>query len=67
MTPEEKTDLAFLLAQECPLLDDDMKWTAVELMYKGHLSRARLSDMLGVSLIDLEKELENYEHQGGYN
>ena len=67
MTKQEETDLAFLLAQELPLVDDDMKWSAVELMYKGYLSRAKLSEMLGVPLIDLEEELKNYEHNGGYN
>lgn len=69
MTPQEQTDLAFLLAQELPLLDDDMKWSAVELMYKGYLSKAKLSEMLGVSLIDLDDELKNYEYplDGNYN
>lgn len=61
MTKQEETDLAFLLAQELPLLDSDMKWSAVELMYKGFLSRLKLSEMLGVRLVDLEKELMNYE------
>ncbi len=36
MTKQEETDLAFLLVQECPLLDDDMKGSAVELMHKGY-------------------------------
>lgn len=67
MTKQEETDLAFLLAQELPLLDDDMKWSAVELMYKGHLSKAKLCEMLGVPLIDLDSELENYDYNGGYN
>lgn len=67
MTKQEETDLAFLLAQELPLLDDDMKWSAVELMYKGYLSKAKLSEILGVPLIDLDKELENYDYNGGYN
>lgn len=67
MTKQEETDLTFLLAQECPLLDDDMKWSAVTFMYKGHISRAKLSEMLGVPLIDLNGELENYEYKGGYN
>lgn len=32
-----------------------MKWSSVDLM-----SKAKLSEMLGVFLIDLDKELENY-------
>lgn len=67
MTKQEETDLAFLLVQELPLLDDEMRWSAVKLMYKGCLSKAKLSEMLGVSLIDLDKELENYDYKGGYN
>lgn len=67
MTKKEETDLAFLLAQELPLLDDDMKWSAVELMYKSYLSRTKLSEMLGVALIDLDTELKKYEYNGGYN
>ena len=69
MTKQEETDLAFLLAQELPLLDYDMKWSAVELMYKGYLSKSKLSPMLGVSLIDLDSELLNYEYppDGNHN
>lgn len=69
MTKQEETDLAFLLAQELPLLDSDMKFSAVELMYKGYISRAKLSEMLGCSLIDLNKELEKYDFplDGNYN
>ena len=66
-TKQEETDLAFILAQECPFLDDDMKWTAVELMYKGLISRPQLSKMLGVELDYLSTELENYDYKGGYN
>jgi hypothetical protein len=61
MTKQEETDLCFLLAQELPLLDGDMRQTAVDLMYKAFLSKAKLSEMLGVSLIDLEAELKHYD------
>lgn len=64
---QEETDLAFILVQECPFLDDDMKFTAVELMYKGLLSKEKLSKMLGVKLTVLDTELENYDYKGGYN
>lgn len=67
MTKQEKTDLAFLLAQELPFIDDDMKWSAVELMYKGYISKDKLSKMLGVALIDLEEELKNYEYPADGN
>jgi predicted HTH domain antitoxin len=68
-TKQEETDLAFLLVQECPLLDYDMKFSAVEFMYKGRISKSKLSEMLGVSLIDLDVELKNYEYplDGNYN
>lgn len=69
MTKQEETDLAFLLAQELPLLDYDMKFSAVEYMYKGYISKAKLSEMLGCRLDDLEKELKNYDYplDGNYN
>ena len=69
MTKQEESDLAFLLAQELPFLDDDMKWSAVELMYKGYISKDKLSKMLGVALLNIEEELKNYEYpeNGNYN
>lgn len=69
MTKQEETDLTFLLNQELPLLDEDMKISAVEFMYRGFISKAKLSQMLGVPLIDLEEELNNYEYpiDGNYN
>jgi hypothetical protein len=69
MTKQEETELTFLLAQELPLLDYDMKFSAVEFMYKGYISKAKLSHMLGVSLIDLDEELKNYEYplDGNFN
>lgn len=61
MTKQEETDLIFLLNQELPLLDLDMKKSAIEFMDKGYISKAKLSQMLGVSLIDLDEELKNYK------
>lgn len=61
MTKQEETDLIFLLNQELPLLDLDMKISAIQFMHKGYISKAKLSQMLGVPLIDLNEELKNYE------
>lgn len=61
MTKQDENDLAFLLAQELPLLDDEMIRDAIKFMHSAHISRAKLSQMMGVSLIDLDQALKDYQ------
>jgi len=57
MNKQEETDLIFLLNQEYPLLDLDMKISAIYFMNKGYISKTKLSKMIGVSLKQLEEEI----------
>lgn len=59
MTKQDLKDLEFILEQNQPLNDYDTKIVAVELMEKALISKAKLSELLGVSLIDLDDELKN--------
>ena len=69
ITKQEETDLTFLLAQECPFIRRWYEVISSRAYVWRYLYKAKLREMLGVSLIDLDEELKNYEYplDGNHN